>query len=69
MQNPTSISALRDFEEWKTSCNVQGQPLCSLPNPCPVTTRDDKFTKSQRYFKKFQTHRPDRTVWQESVRQ
>jgi hypothetical protein len=40
MQNPTSVSALRDFEEWKATCSVQGQPFCSLPNPCPVTSRE-----------------------------
>ncbi|TRY72028.1 hypothetical protein TCAL_13698 [Tigriopus californicus] len=40
MQNPVSINALRDFEEWKTNCNNKGQPLCSLPNPCPLTSRE-----------------------------
>lgn len=40
MQNPTSIQGLRDFQEWKDKCAVKGQPLCSLPNPCPLTTRE-----------------------------
>ena len=40
MQNPTGTVSLRDFEEWKGSCAVKGQPLCSLPNPCPLTTRE-----------------------------
>ena len=40
MQNPTGTVSLRDFEEWKTKCAVKGQPLCSLPNPCPLTTRE-----------------------------
>lgn len=40
MQNPVPINALRDFEEWKTNCNNKGQPLCSLPNPCPLTSRE-----------------------------
>ena len=40
MQNPVSVNALRDFEEWKERCNVKGQPYCSLPNPCPVTSRE-----------------------------
>ena len=40
MQNPVPISAIRDFEEWKATCTPSGQPLCSLPNPCPVSTRE-----------------------------
>jgi len=40
MQNPTGTVSLRDFEEWKDKCAVKGQPLCSLPNPCPLTTRE-----------------------------
>merc|ERR1712106_539332 len=40
MQNPTGTVSLRDFEEWKGKCAVKGQPLCSLPNPCPLTTRE-----------------------------
>ena len=40
MQNPTGTVSLRDFEEWKEKCAVKGQPLCSLPNPCPLTTRE-----------------------------
>merc|ERR1712203_187960 len=40
MQNPTGTVSLRDFEEWKGKGAVKGQPLCSLPNPCPLTTRE-----------------------------
>jgi len=40
MQNPTGTQALRDFQEWKEKCVVKGQPFCSLPNPCPLTTRE-----------------------------
>jgi len=40
IQNPTGTVSLRDFEEWKVKCAVKGQPLCSLPNPCPLTTRE-----------------------------
>ena len=40
MQNPVSVNALRDFEEWKVACSVKGQPFCSLPNPCPSNTRE-----------------------------
>ena len=40
MQNPVAVNALRDFEEWKTNCQVKGQPYCSLPNPCPATSRE-----------------------------
>jgi len=39
MQNPISVNALRDFEEWKAGCQVKGQAFCSLPNPCPVNSR------------------------------
>jgi len=40
MHNPTGTQSLRDFQEWKRKCAVKGQPLCSLPNPCPLTTRE-----------------------------
>lgn len=40
MQNPTELTSLRDFQEWKEKCDVKGQPYCSLPNPCPLTTRE-----------------------------
>ncbi|CAG0912760.1 unnamed protein product, partial [Notodromas monacha] len=40
MQNPTELQGLREFEEWKDKCTVQGNPFCSLPNSCPVTTRE-----------------------------
>jgi len=41
IQNPTSVQSLRDFAEWKDAkCNVKGQPFCSLPNACPLTTRE-----------------------------
>ena len=40
MQNPTEMTALRDFTEWKDKCDVKGQPYCSLPNPCPLGTRE-----------------------------
>ena len=40
MQEPRDVNSLRDFVEWKTSCDVKGQPHCSLPNACPLTTRE-----------------------------
>ncbi|XP_046990525.1 chitin deacetylase 1 isoform X2 [Schistocerca americana] len=40
MQNPTELTGLRDFQEWKEKCDVKGQPYCSLPNACPLTTRE-----------------------------
>ena len=40
MQNPTELTALRDFTEWKEKCDVKGQPYCSLPNPCARNTRE-----------------------------
>jgi hypothetical protein len=40
MQNPTELTSLRDFQEWKEKCDVKGQPYCSLPNACPLTTRE-----------------------------
>ena len=39
MQNPVDINSLRDYAEWKDKCDVKGQAFCSLPNPCPLTTR------------------------------
>ena len=40
MQTPTGTVELRDFQPWKDKCTVTGQPLCSLPKPCPLTTRE-----------------------------
>lgn len=40
MQNPVDINSLRDYAEWKDKCDVKGQAFCSLPNPCPLTTRE-----------------------------
>ena len=41
MQNPTETPSLREFQEWKEKCDsFKGQPYCSLPNACPVTTRE-----------------------------
>jgi len=40
IQKPTDINSLRDFQEWKEKCDVKGQPYCSLPNPCPLNTRE-----------------------------
>ena len=40
MQTPTELSALRDFQDWKETCDEKGQPYCSLPNACPLTTRE-----------------------------
>lgn len=40
MQNPVDITALRDYAEWKDKCDVKTQPYCSLPNACPLTTRE-----------------------------
>lgn len=40
MQNPTELTALRDFTEWKDKCDIKGQPFCSLPNPCDRITRE-----------------------------
>ncbi|KAH8025126.1 hypothetical protein HPB51_003968 [Rhipicephalus microplus] len=40
MQQPTELSAIRDFAPWKEKCDVKGQAHCSLPNACPLTTRE-----------------------------
>jgi len=40
MQQPTELSALRDFQDWKETCDEKGLPYCSLPNACPLTTRE-----------------------------
>ncbi|XP_023337126.1 uncharacterized protein LOC111708092 [Eurytemora carolleeae] len=40
MWTPTDLAGLRDFVDWQEKCDVKGQPLCSLSNPCPLTTRE-----------------------------
>jgi len=40
MTSPTDLNGLRDFQDWKQKCDIKGQPACSLPNACPLTTRE-----------------------------
>ncbi|CAD6228039.1 GSCOCG00006322001-RA-CDS [Cotesia congregata] len=40
MQTPTELTAIKDFADWKETCDEKGQPYCSLPNACPLTTRE-----------------------------
>jgi hypothetical protein len=40
MQTPTDLAGLRDFAQWKESCDVKGQPHCSLSNPCALNSRE-----------------------------
>lgn len=40
IQEPTESTQLRDFDAWKERCDEKGQPYCSLPNACPLTTRE-----------------------------
>jgi len=40
IQNPSDTNSLRDFAEWKEKCDIKGQPFCSLPNACPLNTRE-----------------------------
>lgn len=40
MQSPTELSGIKDFAPWKEKCDVKGQPYCSLPNACALTTRE-----------------------------
>ncbi|XP_068231479.1 chitin deacetylase 1 [Palaemon carinicauda] len=40
MQSPTEVTGIRDFDEWKEKCDVKGLPYCSLPNVCPLHTRE-----------------------------
>merc|ERR1739838_696292 len=30
----------KEFAEWKEKCDIKGQAYCSLPNACPLTTRE-----------------------------
>jgi len=36
--NPTRNQNIPTFEDWKKNCKVEGQPVCSLPNECPLTS-------------------------------
>lgn len=40
MQSPVDINAAKDFQDWKSSCNPEGQPYCHIPNACPLTTKE-----------------------------
>ncbi|XP_013773959.1 uncharacterized protein LOC106458937 [Limulus polyphemus] len=40
MQSPTELSSIQNFGPWKEKCEVKGQPYCSIPNACPLTTRE-----------------------------
>lgn len=40
MQAPTELSQIREFAPWKEKCEVQGKPLCTMPNQCALSTRE-----------------------------
>jgi len=40
MINPVPLQNIRDFQPWKRECKVVTPPACSLPNACPLTTRE-----------------------------
>jgi len=40
MINPVPLQSIRDFQPWKRECKVVTPPACSLPNACPLTTRE-----------------------------
>jgi len=41
MMDPARLNAINVYDNWKgEKCQPKGQPLCSLPNPCPVTSRE-----------------------------
>jgi len=41
LQTPQEVSTLTSFEPWKERCDTsQQQPHCSLPNACPLRTRE-----------------------------
>jgi len=40
MKDPTSNLDLKDFSDWKTKCQVTGQPACNRPNACPRKTSE-----------------------------
>uniref|UniRef100_T1IYW5 Chitin-binding type-2 domain-containing protein n=1 Tax=Strigamia maritima TaxID=126957 RepID=T1IYW5_STRMM len=40
MQTPVESAAAKDFPGWKEECDIKGTPYCSLPNACPVNTKE-----------------------------
>ena len=41
MQEPVDTTSLASFLPWKDKCDTsQSQPHCSLPNACPLRSRE-----------------------------
>jgi len=43
MTEPTALLDIKEFPPWKEKCQVGGQPACSRPNVCPLTSRELPF--------------------------
>ncbi|BFF97165.1 uncharacterized protein DMAD_05635 [Drosophila madeirensis] len=40
MQNPRTISEVKNFEPWREKCVVEGKPACWVPNTCKLTSKE-----------------------------
>ena len=50
MERPTELNSLSTFEEWKNKCVPEGQPFCSLPNPCGSRPPKELAAENQMYL-------------------
>ncbi|KAM8708088.1 hypothetical protein ACLKA7_015115 [Drosophila subpalustris] len=40
MQNPRTVSEVKNFEPWREKCVVEGKPACWVPNACKLTSKE-----------------------------
>ncbi|ETN67708.1 hypothetical protein AND_000413 [Anopheles darlingi] len=40
IQNPRTVSEVKNFEPWREKCVVDGQPACWVPHSCKLTSKE-----------------------------
>ncbi|RZF33215.1 hypothetical protein LSTR_LSTR009760 [Laodelphax striatellus] len=40
IQNPRTVSEVKNFEPWREKCAVEGQPACWVPHSCKLTSKE-----------------------------
>nr|XP_029731243.1 uncharacterized protein LOC109401597 isoform X3 [Aedes albopictus] len=40
IQNPRTVSEVKNFEPWREKCAVEGKPACWVPSSCKLTSKE-----------------------------